>query len=366
MSYELGADGKYADLPLSNFPDSIDEFENKTAVNADNLAIANQYRGYLQNGNYGLAAQMREVYPELNRIIIDESTINKMQQTIQAVQRVFRDDVEKYVKNQAFEDDLMVWEYTHSYDPSAKIHNFTGRGTNGKAKITADYHSGDVFAVNGVNVTTHMGGSIVTKLFNGEYMYFFIHGSDMYFIGGGDTSGLMQKAGGTFEGRVNFANGSSYYVDGSGNANFNTITGNKVYGAVYNDYAEWFERGEETEPGDLIALDTDSEKERYVKADMRHNCVVGVHSDEYSHIIGGKKYDTDDEYFSENIKEYIPVGLAGRVSVKVIGKVKKGQYITVSDIPGVGKATDSREDGIGLVVNVDSGTGLRYARIKLK
>ena len=187
MSYELGADGKYADLPLSNFPDSIDEFENKTAVNADNLAIANQYRGYLQNGNYGLAAQMREVYPELNRIIIDESTINKMQQTIQAVQRVFRDDVEKYVKNQVFEEDLMVWNYTHSYNSSTKVHNFTGKGVTGRAKITADYHSGDTFAVNGTAVSAYVGSEAPDgdTIANGRWVLFVVDGNTINFSAGG-------------------------------------------------------------------------------------------------------------------------------------------------------------------------------------
>ena len=187
MSYELGADGKYADLPLSNFPDSIDEFENKTAVNADNLAIANQYRGCLQNGNYGLAAQMREVYPELNRIIIDESTINKMQQTIQAVQRVFRDDVEKYVKNQVFEDDLMVWEYKHSYNSSAKVHNFEGKGITGRAKITADYHSGDTFAVNGAAVNAYVGSDTPDgdTIVNGRWVLFVVDGDTINFSAGG-------------------------------------------------------------------------------------------------------------------------------------------------------------------------------------
>lgn len=197
MSYELGEDGKYTDLPLSNFPENIDEFENKTAVSADNLAIANQYRGYLQNGNYALAAQLRELHPELNSIIIDEVTINKMQQTIQALQRVFRDDIEKYVKDQVFEEDLMVWNYTHSYNSSTKVHNFTGKGVTGRAKITADYHSGDTFAVNGTAVSAYVGSDTPDEdtIANGRWVLFVVDGDTINFsVGGGLTRNKLALA----------------------------------------------------------------------------------------------------------------------------------------------------------------------------
>jgi hypothetical protein len=36
----------------------------------------------------------------------------------------------------------------------------------------------------------------------------------------------------------------------------------------------------------------------------------------------------------------VPVALAGRVPVKVIGKVKKGQRLTSSDVPGLAWAVD--------------------------
>ena len=69
-----------------------------------------------------------------------------------------------------------------------------------------------------------------------------------------------------------------------------TITGSKVYNAVYNDYAEFFEKDENItfEAGDIVALDTSSEEERYIKATEDSIVVVGVCTHEYAHIIGGK------------------------------------------------------------------------------
>ena len=38
----------------------------------------------------------------------------------------------------------------------------------------------------------------------------------------------------------------------------------------------------------------------------------------------------------DNNKEFVPIGLAGRVKCKVIGKVEIGDLIVTSNIPGAG------------------------------
>ena len=115
----------------------------------------------------------------------------------------------------------------------------------------------------------------------------------------------------------------------------------KVYNAVWNDYAEFFERGEETEVGDIIALDENSDEERYIKATSDSNVIVGVHSDTFAHLIGGENPPSGEDFYEYNIKKFIPIGLAGRVKVKVIGPVKKGDYITISPF----------NDGVGISIN---------------
>ena len=51
------------------------------------------------------------------------------------------------------------------------------------------------------------------------------------------------------------------------------LTCTKVVNSVYNDYAELFPKGEETEPGDLIVLDLNSKEEKYVKSNKnKHIC----------------------------------------------------------------------------------------------
>ncbi len=148
-----------------------------------------------------------------------------------------------------------------------------------------------------------------------------------------------------------------------------TITGSAVYNAVYNDYAEFFPRGEETEPGDIIALDENSKEERYIKATDKSKMVVGVHSDSYAHLIGGENPPEYEDYVEYNIDKFIPIGLAGRVMVKFIGQAILGGKVVPSGIAGIGRLkteNDSEDSVIGRLVEIDDKTEIRKLKIIIK
>lgn len=157
-------------------------------------------------------------------------------------------------------------------------------------------------------------------------------------------------------------------LGGDHNTSFpGVLTAARVVNAQYNDYAEFFERGEETEAGDIIALDLSSDEERYVKATPRNRVIVGIHSDEYAHIIGGEK----DKTLEENLKNFIPVALAGRVHVKVSGVVYKGDRIVISNgMPGIGIAltnnSTSNKQVIGIALENKYNLGIGKIRLLLK
>lgn len=116
---------------------------------------------------------------------------------------------------------------------------------------------------------------------------------------------------------------------------YGDIHADRVHNALWNDYAEYFEKSETEviEPGDIICISNDSDN--YTKTTSAYqNTVVGVCSDSYGHILGG----TNDEESNKN--NFTPIGLSGRVDVKVIGRVRKGDLIVSSDIPGVGMKAD--------------------------
>ena len=157
-------------------------------------------------------------------------------------------------------------------------------------------------------------------------------------------------------------------LGGDHNTSFpGVLTAARVVNAQYNDYAEFFERGEETEAGDIIALDLSSDEERYVKATPKNRVIVGIHSDEYAHIIGGEK----DKTLEENLKNFIPVALAGRVHVKVSGVVYKGDRIVISNgMPGIGIALTNNstynKQVIGIALENKYNLGIGKIRLLLK
>lgn len=165
-------------------------------------------------------------------------------------------------------------------------------------------------------------------------------------------------------------NDSNYVVqDTSGNVTIDgTLTAAKVVNAYYNDYAEFFPRGGETETGDIIAL-ADGGKECYEKATDKSIMVVGVHSDEYAQIIGGETDENGNVDIGKVIQNYIPVALAGRVHVKFYGTAIAGMKVVPSEIPGVGRAFtegDKEDSVVGRIVASDSFQNVRRVKIMVR
>lgn len=164
----------------------------------------------------------------------------------------------------------------------------------------------------------------------------------------------------------------SRYVstDTSGNV---VLTGalhaTQVFNAVYNDLAEFFRRGEETEPGDIIALDESSPSEQYKKATENSKAVVGVHSNEFGQILGGVEPPDGENFIEYNLPYFIPVSLAGRVHVKVYGKVVAGDFIVPSDMPGIGRSArdgGSLKNTVGIALQTDNNENVRRIRILVR
>ena len=115
----------------------------------------------------------------------------------------------------------------------------------------------------------------------------------------------------------------------------NTVTAEKIYGAVWNDYAEWFEKENANDTfdfGDICSWNENG----VVLSSPSDVKVVGVVSNTYGYILGGLPL-ADME---ENSKYFVPIGLTGRVNVKVKGTVKVGDLI-ISAGNGIGKVDNN-------------------------
>lgn len=189
-----------------------------------------------------------------------------------------------------------------------------------------------------------------------------IYAKESCAVTGNMSVGRNTSVGGNLTVTGNVTVSSSATVAGNVTAN-GTMTATKVFNAVYNDYAEYFARGGETEAGELIALDMKSDEEQYVRATNESLVVVGVQSDCYAQIIGGEAVD-DEDFEEHNIKKYIPVALAGRVDVKVKGKVWRGDYIVPSDTPGIGKVSRERtSDAVGIALEQSLDGGIKKVKM---
>jgi hypothetical protein len=140
----------------------------------------------------------------------------------------------------------------------------------------------------------------------------------------------------------------------------------KVYNAVWNDYAEFFEQGDgAAEPGDIIAR-LPGPVERYGRA-MSQDMVVGVYSDEFAQVIGGLPAEDGKTTMETNEGKFIPVAMVGRVRVKVRGEAHVGQWIVPSDEPGVGVAVDQwSPNTVGRVVVDKLDDGVDRVRVLVK
>jgi len=109
----------------------------------------------------------------------------------------------------------------------------------------------------------------------------------------------------------------------------------KVYNAVWNDIAEFMIYAEISEAGDVIIMTNEGVKKSFKRA---QKSVIGIHSDTFGYALG-----------TENQELKTPIGLAGRVNVKVKEKLEIGDLL-VSDFDGFASKADPYEETIPGVI----------------
>lgn len=128
-----------------------------------------------------------------------------------------------------------------------------------------------------------------------------------------------------------------------------TISAGRVYNAVYNDFAETYEKDNKEEiaqVGEIITLNPETGKYKVANT-FEDKCVVGVQSNSYAFLAGGNRVNnTQDIIELEN--EYFTVGISGKVWVRVVNEsedylnshINPGDLLTTSNIKG--KACQSK------------------------
>lgn len=93
----------YSDLPLTNFPSSVDQFLTFLNITATDGPLIAQYQTALQAGNTTLANQILAQIPSGTQKIIKATDLNKLTQAILAVERFYKTDIEPYVEDKQTE-----------------------------------------------------------------------------------------------------------------------------------------------------------------------------------------------------------------------------------------------------------------------
>lgn len=90
----------YNDLPLTNFPSSLDNFTTWLNVTATDGPLIQQYITAMNAGNQTLANQILAQISSASQKIITATDLNTMTQAIQAVERFYLTDIEPYIETQ--------------------------------------------------------------------------------------------------------------------------------------------------------------------------------------------------------------------------------------------------------------------------
>ena len=117
-----------------------------------------------------------------------------------------------------------------------------------------------------------------------------------------------------------------------------TILGGRIYNAVYNDLAETYVKDnvdEIAEPGMVVSLNPETGKYKICDS-YQDNLVVGVISDNYGILLGGKTIDNNSSYVKMDCQdEFFNVGISGKILVNVLGEVNPGDLLVSSSVKGI-------------------------------
>lgn len=130
-----------------------------------------------------------------------------------------------------------------------------------------------------------------------------------------------------------------------------TILGGRIYNAVYNDLAETYVKDnvdEIAEPGMVVSLNPETGKYKICES-YQDNLVVGVISDNYGILLGGKTIDNNSSYVKMDCQdEFFNVGISGKILVNVLGEVNPGDLLVSSSVKGI--ATVCGNPKIGSII----------------
>lgn len=129
------ANNLYSDLPLTDFPQSEDQFTTWLDITASDGPLILQYQNALQAGNISLANQILSQIPSGTQKLIKAVDLNKYSQVILALERFYDSDIKPYIesKQQSWTATVNQFSYkgTWSSGTTYQVNNLVSYTTSG-------------------------------------------------------------------------------------------------------------------------------------------------------------------------------------------------------------------------------------------
>ena len=103
----------YNDLPLTNFPDSIDTFLNYLNITATDASLIAQYQAAVESGDFTTAQTVLAQIPSYTQKLVKATDLNKIMQSILALERFYKTDVQSYVAQKQTEWEAIVGDFAY-------------------------------------------------------------------------------------------------------------------------------------------------------------------------------------------------------------------------------------------------------------
>ena len=160
---------------------------------------------------------------------------------------------------------------------------------------------------------------------------------------GANSAGTLNAGNTYIKGTLSQGSSKQFNVDTNGNLTTSgTITGSKVYNAVYNDYAEYFkkDKNEIINPGDVVCI-RDNGLVYKVSNRKDTDNIIGICSDTAGVLLGGIELEENEK---------VVIGMVGKLYVNTIDTtIKPGDWVKANEDGTVSKTTEkSNKLGIAM------------------
>lgn len=362
----LQSDVSYLDIqPNADFNQSV---RVQSTIYIGSESVYGNEKTYLKKLNWRLSTDAGKDYIDMTPKIINmissdttETSYLKIGNSTSTIYSKLNDDGSlELTNNTSTTPSIKFSDGTAAYNVTLyKIKGQKKLNIDGSVNITGDTYvegsvtgkggliteNGKLTFVNGTNNATITKDSNSSNLRTSNDLYVGSSGQGQLFAGNTVINGTFGVGGDSYS-------NCEFQVDASGNVNTSgTITGSKVYNAVYNDAVEFMEKAdynEIIEPGDVVCFTTNG-KVKKVETELDAYRLAGVVSSEetYGYALGG-------EGLKDNQK--VPIALIGRVYLKTDISVQCGDLLKVNsngnivktdyiDRYTLGKATTNSKDG---------------------